>query len=116
MMRAGLGIFLKRTRVGSSAFWPVMATSTLAFGDEARGGAQHVALAAENRQRGIRVAEQVANAFLCARNAELGDESSLAQRGVGAGRLAQRGRIAFDIEKVIGDLERFAERAAIIVQ
>src|SRR5437870_11253907 len=115
MMRAGLGIFLKRTTIGSSGFLPAMAASTLAFGDEARCGAQYVALVAENRQRGIRVREEVANALLCPRNAELGDEGGLAKRGVGAGRLAQRGRIAFDIEKVIGDLERFAERAAIVV-
>src|SRR4051812_38811964 len=115
-MRTGRDIFLKRTRMGSSGFLPAMAPSVLAFGDKARGGAQHVAPGAEDRQRGIRRRKQVADALLCTVDAELGDEGGFAERGVGAGRFAQRGSVALHIEQVVGDLERLAERAAVIVQ
>ena len=33
-----------------------------------------------------------------------------------AGRLAERSRIALDVEQIVGDLEGFAERAAVIVE
>src|SRR5712691_11593501 len=36
----------------------------LALGDEARGGAQHVATAAEDRQRGIAACQEIADALL----------------------------------------------------
>ena len=90
--------------------------SVLAFGDEARGGAQHVALGAEDRQRRIGARQQVAHALLGAVDAELGDEGGLAERRILAGRLAERRGVALDVEQVVGDLEGFAERAAVIVE
>src|SRR6202034_1505562 len=47
---------------------------------------------------------------------ELGDKGGLAQGGVLAGLLAERRRVAFDIEQIVGDLKGLAERAAIIVE
>src|SRR5262249_46235577 len=88
----------------------------LPLGDEARGGAQHVAAVAEDRQRGIAARQEVTDALLGAIDAELGDEGGFAERRVGAGRLAERGGIALDIEQIVGDLEGFAERAAVIVE
>ena len=88
----------------------------LALGDEAGGVAQHLALVAEDRQRLVGARQQVAHPLLGAVDAELGDEGGLAERRVGAGRLAERFGIAFDVEQVVGDLERLAERAAVIVE
>ena len=95
---------------------PPSAPSILAFGDEARGGAQHVALGAEDRERGIGARQQVAHALLGAVDPELGDEGGLAQRRVLPGLLAERRGVALDVEQIVGDLEGFAERAAVIVE
>jgi hypothetical protein len=54
--------------------------------------------------------------LLGAIDAELGDEGGLAECRVGAGGLAQRRGVAFHVEQVVGDLESFAERAAVIVE
>ena len=88
----------------------------LAFGDEARGRAQHIALGAEDRERLVGARQQVAHALLGAVDAELGDEGGLAERRVLSGLLAERRRVALDVEQVVGDLEGFAERAAVIVE
>src|ERR1700761_1886521 len=115
--RIGRDIFRKRARTASSTSLPlVMPASVLALGDKARGGAQHVALGAEDRERRISPRPQAADALLGAVDSELGDESSLAESRIGAGRLAERGGVAFDVEQIVGDLERFAKRAAVIVE
>src|SRR3954471_24115520 len=114
-MRAGSGIFLNRETNSSISFLG-LATSVLAFGDKSRGGAKHVALGAEARQRGIGARQEIAHALLGALDPELGDEGGLAQRRVLAGLLAERCRIALDVEQVVGDLEGFAERAAVVVE
>ncbi len=49
-------------------------------------------------------------------DAEQCDKGGLAGGGILAGFLAERCRIAFDIEQIVGDLEGFAERAAVIVE
>ena len=67
-------------------------------------------------KRLVRLRQKIPNAFLGAVDAQLGDECGFAQRRVGAGRFAERSRVAFDIEKVVGDLEGFAERAAVSVE
>src|SRR3954469_24890231 len=95
-------------------FLPV--PSVLAFGDEPRGGAQHVTLRAEYRERGIGARQQVAHALPGALDAELGDESGLAERRVLAGRFSQCRRVALDVEQIVGDLEGLAERLAVIVE
>src|SRR3979490_132552 len=91
-------------------------TSALAFGDEARRGRQHVALAAEYRQRRIGPRQQVAHALLGAVDPELGDEGGFAQRRILAGLLAEGCGGALDVEQVVGDLKGFTERAAVIVE
>src|ERR1700739_800718 len=108
MTRTGRDIFLKRTTNGSSIFLSAMAASVLSFGDEARGGTQDVAFGAEDRQRGIRFRQQVTDALFCPLDAEPGDERGFTQRGVGAGRLAQRRGVAFHVQQVVGGLESFA--------
>src|SRR5258707_1713894 len=90
--------------------------SILALGDESRGGAQHITPGAEYRKRGIGARQQVAHALPGPLDPELGDEGGLAQCRVLSGLLAERRRIALDVEQVVGDLERFTERAAIIVE
>src|SRR6266446_6270049 len=40
----------------------------------------------------------------------------LAQRRVLSGLLAERRRVALDVEQIVGDLERLTERAAIVVE
>src|ERR1700730_2029794 len=92
------------------------APSVLAFGHEPRRGAQYLALGTEDRERLVGARQQVAHALLGAVDAELGDEGGLAERCVLPGLLAERRRVAFDVEQVVGDLEGFAERAAVIVE
>src|SRR6266852_2103572 len=110
-------MFRKRTRTGSSiSLSAIDSGSVLALGDESRGVAQHIALGAEDRQRGVGARQQVANPLLGAVDAELGDEGGLAEGRILAGRLAEGRGIAFDVEQIVGDLEGFAERAAVIVE
>src|SRR5882757_1484448 len=114
-MRTGIGIFLNRARNSSISFLGA-GMSVLAFGDEPRRGAQHVAFGTEDRQRGIGLGEQVAHARFGALDPELGDEGGLAQRCILAGLLPERRRIALYTEQSGGDLEGYAERAAVIVE
>ena len=64
----------------------------------------------------FRPRQQIAHALPGAVDPELGDERGLAQSRVLAGLLAERCCIAFDVEQVVGDLERLAQRAAVIVE
>src|SRR5437879_5552522 len=107
-------MFRKRRRSGSSL--SAIGASILAFGDESRGGAQHVTLGAEDGERGIGARQQIPYPLLGAVDPELGDEGGLAQSRVLTGLLAERGRVALDVEQIVGDLEGFAERAAVIVE
>src|SRR5262245_495855 len=121
MTRTGTGNFRKRRSSSSNSLWlpgPLATSrpSIFAFGDEPRRRAQHVGSCAEHRERRVTAREQVAHALLGAVDAELGDEGGLAERRVRAGRLAECGRVALDIEQVVGDLEGLAERFAEIVQ
>src|SRR6202051_3536003 len=95
---------------------PSILASICALGNESRGGAQHLAFFAEGRERGIGARQKIAHALLGAVDPELGDEGGLAQGGVLAGLFAERRRVAFDVEQIVGDLEGLAERAAIIVE
>src|SRR4051812_5396347 len=106
---------LRRATRSSRSFLPA-ATSVLAFGDEARRGAQHVALGAEDRQRAVGFCQQIAHALLGAVDPELGHKSGLAQGGVLSRLLAEGCRIALDVEQIVGDLEGFAECSAVIVE
>src|SRR5579872_854580 len=96
--------------------WDLWLSLVLPFGNKARRGAQNVAARAEDRQRLIGSRQKVANALLGAVDAELGDEGGLAERGVSTRGLAQRGRIALDVEQVVGNLEGFPKRAPVIVE
>src|SRR5581483_11415941 len=125
MKRTGFGNLRKRVSSSSSsspALFPrfgVLATCrplALALGDEARGLAEHAGPVAEDRQCLVAARQEIAHALLGAVDAELSDEGGLAQRCVGAGRLAERRRIALDVEQIIGDLEGFAQRLAVIVE
>src|ERR1700722_9057982 len=114
-------MFLNRTRCCSNSSPTMWAFSSccrliLALGDETRGRAQHVTPGAENRQCRIGARQQVANALLGAIDSELGDEGGFAQGCVLSGLLAERRRVTLDIEQIVGDLEGFAERAAVIVE
>src|ERR1044072_7258533 len=117
-MRTGNGRLWKRTRYLSKSLSIRRPSNALvlALRDEACGCPQHVALFPEDRKRRIGARQQIADAPLGAVDAELGDEGGLAQSRIGAGRLAGRGGIALDVEQVVGDLEVFAERAAVIVE
>src|SRR4051794_4192166 len=88
----------------------------LALRDEACRPPQNIAPGSEHRQRRIRPRQQIAHALLGAVDSELADERGLAERRIGAGRLAERCGVALDVEQVVGDLERLAERAAVIVE
>src|SRR4051794_12847368 len=117
MTRAGFGIFRKRTRCASSASLLIaIPSSILPLGDEPRGGAQHLAPGAEDRERGIGARQQIAQALFGAIDPELGDEGGLAQCGVLTGLFAERCGVALDVEQIVSDLEGFAERAAVIVE
>src|SRR5437016_1125596 len=83
--------------------------------DKPRGGAQHIAPGAEDRQRGIGAAQEIADALFGALDPQLGDEGGLAERCILPGLLAERRRVALDVEQVVGDLEGFAKRPAVIV-
>src|ERR1700748_93314 len=72
-------------------------TLVFAFGDKMRRRAQHVAAATEDRQSLVGARQQIAHALFGAVDPELGDEGGLAERGILAGLLAERRRIAFDI-------------------
>src|SRR6187402_192615 len=111
-MRTGIGNFLNRATNSSISFLAV-ATSVLAFGDEPRRGAQHLTFGAKDRERGVGFRQEIAHALLGAVDSELGDEGGLAEGGVLPGLLAERGRIALDVEQIVGDLEGLAERAAV---
>src|SRR5262249_22280853 len=69
----------------------------LPLGDEARGGAQHVALGAEDRQRGIAARQEIADALLGAVDAKLRYKGGLAERRILPSLLAERGGIALDV-------------------
>src|ERR1700709_1702567 len=114
-MRTGAGILRNRATSSSSSFLAV-GISVLAFGDEPRDSAQHVTPGAEDRERGIGAAQQIAHALPGAFDPELGDESGLAQGCVLPGLLAEGGGVALDVEQIVGDLECLAQRAAVIVE
>ena len=88
-----------------------MARQSLALRDEARSARKLSALVAERRQRGVGLRDQVDQPVARAVDAEHGDQRRLAGGGVLAGGFAERGGVAFDVEQVVGDLERLAERA-----
>src|SRR5579863_2728885 len=88
----------------------------LALGNKAGGGAQHLALGAEDRQRRIGARQQIANTLFGPIDPKLSDKSGFAERRVLTGLLTERGGVALDVEQVVGDLEGFAERAAVIVE
>src|SRR6202022_4945630 len=69
----------------------------------------------EDVERGIGARQQIPYPLLGADDPELGDERGLAQCRVLSGLLAEGGRVALDVEQIVGDLEGFAERAAVIV-
>src|ERR1700685_3777699 len=121
MTRTGRGNLRKRASNSSSSspLFGALATLTplaLAFGDETRRRAQHVGPVAEDRQRLVAAGQQIAHALPGALDPELGHERGLAERRVRAGRLAQRRGVALDVEQIVGDLEGFAERPAVIVE
>src|SRR5580692_4659713 len=68
---------------------------------------------AERRQRRFGFGNELAQSRFGAVDAEHADESGLAGGGVLAGLFADQCRIAFDVEKVVGDLERLADRRAV---
>src|SRR5207237_10450646 len=84
----------------------------VALRDEARGCSQYVALRPEDRKCRIGTRQQIAHALLGAVDAELGNEGGLAERRILPGLLAERRGVALDIEQIVSDLERFAERVA----
>src|SRR5262245_12982978 len=104
--RRNIGSFRNRTRRCSNSLpSAIVAVLILPFGDEARGRTQHVALGAEDRQRGVAARQEIADALPGAVDAELGDEGGLAERRILAGLFAERGGIALHVEQVVGDLE-----------
>jgi len=83
---------------------------------EQRGGLEHGGVRAERRQRFRRVLDQGGEALLRFGDAEHGDDRRLAGGGVLAGLLADGGGVALDVEDVVGDLERLADRGAVALE
>ena len=98
--------FQSGQRAASSSCLPASAMlSSCVLRRSGTAALQHVALGAEDRQRRIRGARSGrCTRCLGAGDAELGHERGLAECRVGAGRLAERGGVAFDIEQIVGDL------------
>src|SRR5262249_15665619 len=78
-------------------------------GNEARRRLEHVCVAAEGVQRGLRVGNQRFQPAPRGRGSQHADQRCLVSGRVLAGRLAHRCRIAFDVQEIVGDLERLAE-------
>ena len=103
-----------RPRATSSMSSRCFATASTPSGDgEIGGGAQQVGAGAEIGERRRRPARQGLGALPRARRSEKRHQRRLAGAGVLACRLAQRRRVAFEVEQVVGDLEGEAEGARI---
>jgi len=93
-----------------------MRRSLFPLGREAGRRAQDVRFAAERHQRAFGFRHQGGEPRVRALDAEQGDQRRLAGGGVLAGGLAERRRIALDVEQIVGDLEGLADRRAIAIE
>src|SRR3569623_3137943 len=125
MMRRTFGMRWKRARLSSSraalrereaGFFCAMPSLVLPLGDEARRCPQNIALRAEWRKRCVRLLQKILQAALGAGDAKLGDEGGLAERCGLSGRFAECCCVTFDVEQIVGDLERLAERVAVSIE
>src|SRR5262249_11515457 len=91
-------------------------SSSRACGNEARRGFEHICSAAEGAQRGLRLADQVFQPPPRGRRSVHADLRFLTCGGCLARRLADRCRIAFDVEQVVRDLERLAKRGTVTLK
>ena len=64
---------------------------------------------AERLERKFSLADKLSQSRFCRRHAQHAHHRRFARHGVLAGRFADQSRIAFDVEQVIGDLERLAD-------
>ena len=84
----------------------------VALRHEAGGFDQDGGALPEGSERGGGLGDQRTQALARAIDAEDANHGGLAGVGILAGLLADQRRIAFDIEEVVGDLERAAARSA----
>src|SRR5262249_20005889 len=91
-------------------------SSSRAGGNEARRRFEHVGITAEGAQRGLRLADQVFEPPPRGRGSEHADQRCLMGGRVLARRFADRRRIAFDVEEIVGDLERLAKRGTVTLK
>src|SRR5262249_53273041 len=85
-------------------------SSRAARRNEARRRLEHLAVAAERRERRLGFADQGVEPAPRRLRPQHTDQRRLVGGGILAGGLADSGRIAFEVEQVVGDLEGFAER------
>ena len=74
---------------------------------------QHRRGGSERRERRFGLGHELLEPPFGAGDAEHADEGRLAGGGVLAGLFADQRRIAFDIEEIVGDLKRLADRRAV---
>src|SRR6476661_3351328 len=84
--------------------------------DEARGGAQGIGFRAERVQSGFGFRYQFIDLLVRTSDPENRDEGAFARGGVLARRFAQSGRVALDIEQIVGNLKSLTDRPAISVE
>src|SRR5262249_61904931 len=101
---------------GSFLAWTFPLSSSRACGNEARRGFEHVCIAAEGAQRGLRLADQVFEPPPRSRGSEHADQRCLMGGRVLTGGFADGRRIALDVEQVVGDLERLAQSGTVALK
>ena len=85
------------------------------LGDEMRGVFEDRAARAERHQGAFGILDELCEARPCASDTEEIDQRGLAVGGILAGGLAECGGVAFDVEQIVGDLERLADHLAVAV-
>ena len=84
--------------------------------DEMRGGAQDIGFRAERVQADFGFRDQLDRACAARRDPSTATSVALPAAASLPVALPSSGRVAFDIEQIVGDLERLADRAAIAVE
>src|SRR5260370_39338064 len=80
--------------------------------DEPCRGLEQRRIGAKRREGGLGLVDQTEQLLLRLGDAENSDRRRFTGVGVLAGRLSDRGSIAFDVENIVGDLECFSDNGA----
>src|SRR5690242_20472631 len=92
---------------------PSGTTSRFSLCDEMGGRTQGAGRLSEVQERRFRIGDELGQALARGIDAEHRDEGSLVRRGILVRRLTDDLWIAFQIEKIVGDLESLADRVAV---